>query len=70
MWGTIIEKAWTKIKGSVNAYRRSDSHGLRSFVGAPFFEHYPEAGDNIGEWFQLIKNADEANFLMEAETLW
>ena len=70
MWATILEKAWSKVKGSVSMAGNGGMihNGLRSLVGAPFFEYIPGDSDNADDVFGLIKSSDEANYLMGAGT--
>lgn len=69
MWGAILEKAWGKVKGSIAVSGAGGyvATGLRSLVGAPYYMYYADESD-LDDIFQLIQDADAANFLMGAGT--
>ena len=69
MWASILEKAWAKIKGS---YASSDggytSTGLRALTGAPTMRMDSIGADDTAAVFALIQQADQAGYVMGAET--
>ena len=69
MWAPIMEKAWSKVKGSyTNADGGYSDTGMRAIVGAPSVQMTGITSDQIDATFQLIQAADAANYVMGAGT--
>jgi len=68
MWNVILEKAFSKVKGS---YENSNyGHlisGMRAVTGNPGFA-YTDL-DDADAAFQMLQEADALNYLMAASTL-
>ena len=55
MWGAVLEKAWGKVKGSIDMSGQGGfvGNGLRSLIGSPHFYYYPR-DDVVDDVFALI----------------
>ena len=71
LWGMIIEKAWSKVKGT---YTHIDGgftqNGLRAVTGAPVFSYFSKdiKFNQQGILWEMVHLADEAGYLMSAGT--
>ena len=69
LWGTILEKAWGKVKGDMTMAGQGDflETAQRSLIGSPSFNYYP-AVDEIDMYYQMIGTSDAAGYFMGAGT--
>jgi len=69
MWGTILEKAWAKVKGSYSGSEGGwGSSGVRALIGAPVFD-YSDLGYSDVDWmYDYLVSADNAGYVMGAYT--
>jgi len=69
MWGPILEKAWSKIKGN---YAQVNGgfvvSGLRSLIGSPTFTYSNNGGLDATDAFTLLSAANAVDYPMGAGT--
>jgi len=66
MWMAILEKAWSKVKGS---YTNSEggwmTEGIRALTGTPV-EHFTDLGSHDVDMYDVLQAGYEAKFIIGA----
>jgi len=69
IWPSIIEKAFSKIKGSYKqAVAGMNTNGLRTLTGAPTFEYDLESTD-LDQIWELMTEAQKKDYILAAAVL-
>jgi len=69
MWGPLLEKAWSKVRGNfLNSEGGMNVNTLRSFTSAPVFSYSQVNNDSLKDLFNKMREADEKKYIMTASS--
>lgn len=70
MWGSILEKAWSKVRGNyIRANGDTVENGISALTGVPVFSYKTEkitTDGDVDAAYSVLKAAEDAHYIMGA----